>query len=67
MVVVGAVVGWFFDRQSQPQPAPGGDEAAGRAARVGFDRRRERDPRRDLCNRRVLRRRRTAGVGRSGV
>ena len=57
--------GWMVFRQaSQPQPAPGGHEAAGRATRVGFDRRRECDPRRDLCNSRVLRRTRAAGVGR---
>ena len=56
-----------FRQASQPQPASGGDEAAGRAARVGFDRRRERDPRRDFCNRRVLRRSRTVGVGQSGL
>jgi len=55
MIVVGAVAGWLFDQRANRTPA-GSDEAAGRATRVGVNRRRERDRCRDLGDRRFLRR-----------
>ncbi len=34
MIVVGAIVGWFFDRAADRTAAPESDEGPGRATRV---------------------------------
>ncbi len=39
MIVVGAVVGWFFDQRANRTAKARSDETAWRAARVGLDRR----------------------------
>ena len=55
MIVVGAVAAGSSTERADRTSEAGSDEAAWRVARVGLDRRRGDDRRRDFCNRRVLR------------
>ncbi len=67
MIVVGTIVGWFYDRGADRTRESGRDEAARRAARIGFDRRRKHHRRGDLRDCCLLRRRRTARARRRGI
>ena len=60
MIVVGTIVGWFFDRARRSHAETRSDEATRRVARLGLDRRRKHHWRRHLRDRRLLGRGRAA-------
>ena len=65
MIVVGAIVGWFYDRRADRTRETGSGEAAWRVARVRLDRRRRHYRRGDFRDHRLLRQGRAAGAGRA--